>query len=76
MTVVGSEEALSVELGHLRERLTERFGATLPPCMIGEMVDEAVRQFGGATVHQFVPLLVERAVTEQLRARAAAVPAG
>lgn len=45
MTVVGSDEDAAVDLEQLRDRLTERFGATLPPCMIGEVVDEAVRQF-------------------------------
>ena len=46
MTLVDPDEEVAVELEHLRDRLTGRLGAVLPPCMIGEMVDEAVRQFG------------------------------
>lgn len=45
MTVVGPAEAVSVEFRHMGDRLARRFGWTVPPCMVGELVDEAVRQF-------------------------------
>ena len=48
MTLVGSDHAAAVWLEHLRARLAERYGGVLPPCMIGEIVDEAVRQFDDA----------------------------
>jgi hypothetical protein len=51
---------------HLLAKLTRRYAGTYSPEQVAEAVDEAYQLFAGARVHAYVPLLVERAVTEWL----------
>ena len=55
-------------------RLSEKFGA-LSPEHIKDVVDEELHQFDGGRVRDFVPVLVERAAKQRLKAEAKAVDA-
>jgi hypothetical protein len=46
--------------------LTRRYAGTHSPERVAEAVEQAYRLFAGARVHTYVPLLVERVVTDWL----------
>lgn len=54
-------------LDELADRLHTRFPA-IPTDGIKHMVEEGYHQFDSSLVRDFIPVLVEREVTEQLRA--------
>jgi hypothetical protein len=59
-----SGEAQAV--GHVMERVQARF-PHVEPGEIRALVDEVHRQYDGRPIREFVPILVEREVTDALR---------
>jgi hypothetical protein len=66
---MGSHQHLdeAVQLGSLKEALQRRFAGTVPEGIIDLEVDEGLREFSGATVRTFIPVLLQTRVTERLR---------
>jgi hypothetical protein len=57
-----TEEQVFTEI---ETRLTAKF-ADLPPARVTTVIDGARQQFADSTIRDFVPLLVERRVEEEL----------
>ncbi|WP_067461916.1 three-helix bundle dimerization domain-containing protein [Actinomadura macra] len=54
----------------LRDRLVITYGAEVSPEEVAALIDEAVAGFAAVSIRDFVPLLVERTVRDELRRRA------
>ena len=62
-------QAVPVEdqVARIAERLTSEYAERVPSDVVQEMVDAAYRPMKKAKVTQFVPVLVDRTVRQQLR---------
>ena len=65
---MGSAEQAGLNLNAEMKALEREFGE-LPPQEIEQLVDKLVRQWSGARVTNFLPLLVERYAREELRGK-------
>ena len=65
---MGSAEQAGLNLSAEMKALEREFGE-LPPQEIEQLVDKLVRQWSGARVTNFLPLLVERYAREELRGK-------
>jgi hypothetical protein len=65
-----SERELIEDVEH---RLVERF-ADVPAGLVATTVDDAYRRFEHSVIRDFIPLLVERRVSEELAGVATAQP--
>ena len=60
------------QVAHVAERLVHDYQGRVPGQVVRGMVDEAFSGYAQARVLQFVPVLVDRSVRQQLRTRASA----
>lgn len=67
MTVVPMPVEKQVE--HVTERLVHDFDGQVEGVVVRQLVQDAYSDFAQAKVQQFVPVLVDRSVRRQLRAR-------
>lgn len=54
------------QLDRLREEVTREYGARLDPAQVAARFDAIVREFDGAPVRAFVPVLARRRVRQEL----------
>ncbi|MBK5305605.1 MAG: hypothetical protein JJD92_02845 [Frankiaceae bacterium] len=57
----------AVQLRTVEAALKRRFAGRVPDETISREVDEGLREFTGARVRTFVPVLLQKQVTERLR---------
>ena len=60
------ERAVDVQVAHLTDRLVADFAGQLPDAVVRSAVWQAYEAYAGARVTQFVPVLIDRAVREEL----------
>jgi hypothetical protein len=71
---VGVDTAEARELAHVERRLIAEFSPSVPTEQVRRLLEEAVGRFAAARVRRYVPLLVEKAARQQLRAAYRARP--
>jgi len=59
----------AVQLQTVEEALQRRFAGEVPDETIHREVDEGLREFAGAPVRTFIPVLLQKRVTDRLRHR-------
>jgi hypothetical protein len=57
----------AVQLRTVEDALKRRFAGRVPDETISREVDEGLREFNGATVRTFIPVLLQKRVTDRLR---------
>src|SRR4051794_39497052 len=68
-TMVESPVGLEDQMAKVADRLASEYAGRVPDGLVRELVSNAYRPFRSARVTQFVPVLVDRSVRQQLRAR-------
>lgn len=68
MPAAAAAQSLEDQLKHLAERLTTEFAAVADAQSVSSTVEQAVIDLGETKVDTFVPVLVERAARQRLRA--------
>jgi len=68
-TVVESLVGLEDQMAKVADRLASEYAGQVPDGVVRELVSNAYRPLQSARVTQFVPVLVDRSVRQQLRAR-------
>ena len=63
------ERPVDVQVAHLTDRLVADFAGRLPDTVVRSAVSHAYEAYAGARVTQFVPVLIDRAVREELSGR-------
>ncbi|MDT7536513.1 MAG: hypothetical protein QOI82_98 [Actinomycetota bacterium] len=57
----------TVQLRTVEDALKRRFAGRVPEETISREVDEGLREFTGAPVRAFIPVLLQKRVTDRLR---------
>lgn len=57
----------AVQLGSVRLALQRRFGGRVSEEAIAQEVDAGLREFSGARIRTFIPVLLQKRVTDRLR---------
>jgi hypothetical protein len=57
----------AVQLRTVEDALKRRFAGRVPEETIAREVDEGLREFSGAPVRTFIPVLLQKRVTDRLR---------
>ena len=57
----------AVQLRTVEDALKRRFAGQVPDEQISREVDEGLREFHGAPVRAFIPVLLQKRVTDRLR---------
>jgi hypothetical protein len=57
----------AVQLRTVTAALQHRFAGQVPDEVIASEVDQGLEEFSGATVRTFIPVLLQKQVTERLR---------
>jgi hypothetical protein len=57
----------SVQLRTVEDALKRRFAGQVPDETIAREVDEGLQEFNGAAVRTFIPVLLQKRVTDRLR---------